>query len=343
MNSNSIKEYGDYVKLPNKGRPSTQLVSHSLVGVEVEGEGEFFGDMRDKQNEEGYPEYWDFVEDGSLRGVNFEAVLAVPLAGARLISALETLEATCAGSEATFGARTSTHVHINALDMTIGEISLMLGVSLVFEDALFHYVGRGRVDNNYCTPLVGDRTSSAALQTLGRGNSAEIGAFLEQGLCAATYRERGGGRHSIAMSKYSALNLRTLSNFGTLEFRHHGGTSDKQEILQWINILLSMKEWSVRAAIPVESLPEYASGLGIIGLAREVFGTTFPYVAAGIVESSGYAGLRCIQSAFNNLVVPKCRLHEVEDSLASKMAPLKKHIANPEAIQLIIDDEIPQP
>lgn len=298
--------------------PSEEVVSDSLVGVEVEAEGTYSGEMQDRQYCSELPRHWDFINDGSLRGLNFEAVLSHPSGGSELVEALYCLEELCEGRRINFSARTSLHVHVNALDMSISKIALMLGVYLVFEEAIFSYVGGSRNSNNYCMPLLGDRATAAALQCLSTNDKNLLYMVTDIRWPSAYLKIQGKIGAEYYLSKYSALNLTTLPKFGTLEFRHHEGTYHKSEILEWVNILLSLKEWTQNIPIELDQLAGYTSGIGVTGLAKEIFGRE-SVLLKHVNEEGGYRGMREVQSALINKRLPKKEWKEVPDSLGNRI------------------------
>jgi hypothetical protein len=95
-------------------------------------------------------------------------------------------------------------------------------VYLVFERAFFEFVGQDRLDNIFCSPL--------------QESDVQIGLqHLIQ------YRN-----FDFDWSKYTALNIRPITQKGTVEFRHMHGTLDRKKLMQWINLILCLKKYALR-------------------------------------------------------------------------------------------------
>lgn len=152
-----------------------------------------------------------------------------PTMGKAIISALDELEQIINTERADYSNRTSVHVHIDIRDMSVDQLFNMLYFYIYCEKAIFNYVGEGREENNYCIPWWKTEELKTHLyniyQALEEDNSDQIQYILNE-----------------QMNKYSALNLRAITRFGSVEFRHHYGTHDKHRILEWINILMSLKK-----------------------------------------------------------------------------------------------------
>ena len=184
----------------------------AVIGIEVEVEKVRNNDVQQ------YP-VWRQCEDNSLRNAGFEYV-SVPMKGRTIVFALNWLSAKL-NDDCQFSPRTSVHIHLNALDMTLEQIGLMGLVTAAFERPIFRFIGGDRARNNFCVPI------------------QEAKAYW---MFEAFFKESFDfpiGEHN----RYLALNLDALRKFGTLEFRHMGGTKDVTRILHWINIILSLKKY----------------------------------------------------------------------------------------------------
>lgn len=200
----------------------------TFVGIEVEVEGitRVFEKIKP---------FWTTKEDGSLRNNGLELV-SLPIRGRAIPAALEILsrELRDVNPKHDFSERTSVHVHVNVRDISVEALFNYLLTYLVFETAIykvvFDFCGKKRDENIFCVPI------------------QESGDFM--GLRSALdYLERGRNQDALShlhhgWKKYSGLNLVPVTTFGTVEFRHMGGTSNSKRLLSWINILLSMKEFA---------------------------------------------------------------------------------------------------
>jgi Putative amidoligase enzyme len=187
----------------------------AIIGIEVEVEG-----ILDR---EPYLPLWNCIEDGSLRNNGAEYV-SVPTKSVDIESSLRFLKGKLPPSRE-FSPRTSVHVHLNVQDMQIDQLKTMVLLYIVFEKALFTFVGEKRDRNIHCVPLRETRF-------LDRMNSI----FTKFGLRENTWL------------KYSALNLCPMGvpSRGTVEFRHMHGTDDVDKLMIWINLILSLRSYAMK-------------------------------------------------------------------------------------------------
>ena len=208
----------------------------AIMGIEVEAEKVSAALVAEP------PPFWSSVVDNSLRnaGREFLSVPADPETIRRSLVALITLFRDGKAGMPDFSWRTSIHVHLNMREERMEQFLNFLVLYLLFEDSIFSFVGKDRQASNFCIP-VQETDMSYAISRMLVGK-----AHLPQ--CLYTWQ------------KYSALNPRpilyndhalgpgdTLDNGkGTVEFRHLGGTSSLAQIIQWLNIILSLQAASRR-------------------------------------------------------------------------------------------------
>lgn len=240
----------------------TKLVdSDTFVGIECEIEG--VNRISFKQHLNTF--FWRVTTDGSLRN-GCEPVFSKPLKGANVTAALSSFDEAVAAREASgqpieLSRRTSMHVHIDVRDLSTEEIHDLIAIYMLFERLLFDYVGTYRSKNNYCRPLVGSNFSKV-LTDMKDHNQLDYYMDFVSNMC----------------DKYSALNVRAIATFGSLEFRHHPGVTSSSEIYPWLNILLSLKLW-IKKGNSVQSLIELSAYEAIV----EVFGEL-----SSLLTTSGY-------------------------------------------------------
>lgn len=189
----------------------------NYVGVEIEMENRARfvpSDVFDK--------YWRREEDGSLRNGGMEVVFRNPYKGKDVVEALTAAEK--ATAKCIFSFRCGLHVHIDCRDLTSAQLRSFVMLYVLFEPVIMPLCGDGREESNFCVP-VGYNTG--LLDAL--GSRASIQSIA------------GRGRDDFG--RYSALNLQAFLRYGSLEFRAMQGTGNAQEILDWINILLCLKEY----------------------------------------------------------------------------------------------------
>lgn len=192
-----------------------QLIADYEIGIEIEVEN---------VNAHTCTEYvvWQMHNDGSLRNSGYEYV-TIPIKGKRIVFALNQFFGTMSPT-ISFSPRTSIHIHLNVLDMTPHQIGTLLMVYLVHEKLFYQFVGGCRDRNNFCVPML-DSSWDKMLKT-----------FLGESFIVP----------QMDQYRYMGLNVAALRKFGTLEFRHLGGTKDITKILKWINLIFCLKQFAMR-------------------------------------------------------------------------------------------------
>lgn len=116
--------------------------------------------------------------------------------------------------------RGSIHVHVNMLHRTVEETVRFLRFYCLLEPQFFSEVEQHRRNNIYCVPLMATSMPRYIQQ---KGLNGMVGAW----------------------HKYTALNAKPLSQFGTVEFRHLQATDDMDTIDRWLSIILKLKQAAV--------------------------------------------------------------------------------------------------
>ena len=176
-------------------------------------------------------EFWKVVKDGSLRN-GTEFIMATPVSGANIKEALDNLQEFINvhkrnGEGPTFGDRTSVHVHLDARDMDTSSLTNFILVYMLVERVLFNFINPDRRKNNFCRPLTDSNYKYILSKLIEYNDTATIVDAVQ---------------HST--DKYSALNIKPIATYGSVEFRHHHGTSDLSKIYDWINIIFALKNAS---------------------------------------------------------------------------------------------------
>lgn len=226
MNTIVVKRLPQYSIHPDFSRPHHQ----TSVGIELEVE-----------NIDSYSPHltnlkrWtvDREERSILNGIE---LVSDPVWGSAISDALLEIKSLYRKTSPVFSSRTSTHVHLNILDMSTQELIEFLLIYLKYEKVLFNLHG-SRENNIFCIPAY----KSTAVQE----------GFLN----CIIYLKRERVLSNYTAYKYSALNLNSISTYGTVEFRHMGGTADLDRVNTWINIILQIKA-SVQLGFTYESSPE---------------------------------------------------------------------------------------
>jgi hypothetical protein len=197
---------------------------------------------------------WKAEDDGSLRGISKEYVLREPVSLKEVPSVLlelsDTLKANNVSIKPTI--RAGVHVHLNMQEETIRGVYRLLACYYPLETVLAHFCGAGRSGNLFCL----------------RMKDAEyISTKLEESLvCGDLYLLR---TNSL---RYSALNLQSLFNYGSVEFRGLGTEASFDNILTWCKIIKALHEYSKKIKDAVDPIA-YISGNGPKTWVESIFGT----------------------------------------------------------------------
>lgn len=199
-----------------KNKPFEWTTMQGMVGIEIEVEN---------ITQQVIPlAYWDAKSDGSLRNNGIELV-SVPLQIKQVQLALEhVFDVLNQNNKPDFSNRTSIHIHVNCRDLTQDQLYNFILLYAIFEKHFYKVVGSKRLNSIFCVPVF--RTNQLKhLNTVVYGLSPD-------------------------WHKYCGLNLLPLyqnsvtQGYGTIEFRHLHGTSDQQEILEWINDILCLRKFA---------------------------------------------------------------------------------------------------
>lgn len=191
-----------------------------FCGVECECES-----FQDVKNNSPYM-YWEKKEDHSLRnnGVEF---ISKPLNFSDTLTAFKMLHENYIAEKPSekFSDRCSIHVHVNCMSLTEEQVENIILLYALYEPFFFEEVAESRKANIHCVPL-----SNTMLPS-----------------------QYGGGLRSLVGSwgKYSALNAKPISTFGTLEFRHSDGHDDPHRFARWLGIIRNL--WIAGQQVKVDS------------------------------------------------------------------------------------------
>ncbi len=165
-------------------------------------------------------EAWEFLgprgirvtEDHSLRN-NGREFLIGPVSSANALLRFKTLHSKGVWykEDEKFSHRTSIHVHANCQGREEGVVRTAILLYALFEEYFFLMVDNSRRDNIHCVPLTDTYLPSIYSSDLVHLHSR--------------------------WHKYTALNIKPLSNLGTLEFRHMQGHEDVSLLRQWLSII----------------------------------------------------------------------------------------------------------
>jgi len=220
----------------------TLPLPHNKVGIEIEIEKVSPSTLHNIANKG----LWKVEMEPSLRGASGE-LISVPVFGKDIERALTHMEAEFKKvSKPEFNARTSLHVHIEVVDLTKEELIRFILLYTALELVLFRLCDETRQNNPYCLPTwmsEGIKIDTAQLiQLIEEGNAHNVKRYLSR------------------WAKYCAMNLNNIVGIGTIEFRQYHGTVNKKEIMDWVNILLSIKKYAKESMTKYNDFPEVVSG-----------------------------------------------------------------------------------
>lgn len=243
-------------------KEDSELVSNiDGIGVEIELENIHYYNHNPI-----YPNiytFWKTVEDGSLReGTEF--IFKEPMVGANISEALRVLSEFLSkykknGKGVQVSDRCSVHVHLDIRDLTNDELTNLILIYIFVERLLFHYINPTRAKNNYCRPL----TDSSFKFIMGKISECNKYDHPNSRIINLVTAE---------CDKYSALNILPIYNYGSVEFRHHHGTTDTSQIKKWINIILAIKNCA--RSVSIETLIKSYESSGFGEVLHEIFAGT---------------------------------------------------------------------
>lgn len=195
--------------------PSNKLAS---LGIELEVEGRNLPSEGDLARVTFGGANWTTHRDGSLRGENYEYVLSKPLNIDDLTKMVEGLYNIFyrKNTTLTLSNRCSTHVHYNVGGCKINDITNMLVLWFTFEKALIRFCGEERTTNHFC---------------LSYEDSPEVLMGWERAI------KTGDFNFPEDRYKYAAINLNTLSKFGSLEVRTMRACTEPKDIIDWAKFI----------------------------------------------------------------------------------------------------------
>jgi len=256
----------DFLEVPYE---NNSPLPECFIGIEVEVEN-IYNPIRNKEA----LHIWDITEDGSLRN-NGREFVTLPIQAKYAKYSLNTLmKALEENNEPQFTSRTGIHVHVNVQDMNINQLVSFILLYYVTERLLYRFVGRERKNNIFCVPLQNTNYFLHIYNAVKINNREQTDVEMNDLHAFKNIVED--------WKKYLGLNLLPILRYGTVEFRHLYGTRDVDLIVNWINIILSLKkaamevtnfEGLVTTLVNLNVKSEYHNFLG------RIFGNFLPLLA----------------------------------------------------------------
>ena len=199
--------------------------------------------------------YWSCHSDGSLRQYKghppVEYVLTEPLNYSTLVTALDYLNYNLLKTKSFLvtSSRTSVHVHINCQQLTVKQLFNYILLYIIFEEILIEKFAPERAGNLFCL----------------RAKDSEF--YLSMLENAITKHSFQGWKEEL---RYSACNISSIPKFGSLEFRSLRGTVDSGTILNWVCMLLNLKQAALSYESPISIVEDFLN-LGPLPFFRKIF------------------------------------------------------------------------
>lgn len=246
---------------PRTFLPAEELLDPFLrIGVEVELENI----VLDNINAINVNPFWHTHFDSSLRGDALELRFTFPLNGSDVLNALTCMDTSIRQLKDTpiLSDRTSTHIHLDACNLSPTQLYNWIIVYLVCERLLYNYAGNKRSKSIFCVPLY------SAVHNLSSINSLITSKYIRDTF-KSSFNEN---------FRYSGLNLNALLKFGSLEFRMLDGEYRKHKLLLWINILIALRNYAISMEEPINIFVEnILHGNGAEKM-QEIFGELYEVV-----------------------------------------------------------------
>lgn len=234
-----------------------------LVGVELEFEG--YNITPNTSRLDGA--IWKIVPDGSLRGEAFEAVTVQPMSVTKAVAEVENLYSVLLANGASINdsMRAGVHVHVNCQNLNIRQLFTFMAAYYCLEDLLVEDLGEERAGNLFCLRLSdAEDISNAIMKCLG-SQSFDNNYFNSEGL------------------RYAAMNLVSLSKFGTLEFRALRTPTTAAPVIRWLLLLEELFKNSKAFADPVQLISAMSANGD-----REVVSALLPTFAKELFKKPHY-------------------------------------------------------
>lgn len=173
---------------------------------------------------------WIAKTDNSLRNYGLEYVLKKPETLSKTIAALKEFGESTKDIEFLQDQPScSVHVHMNFSGQTLLVLANFLTIWTLFENILGEFCGESRKTNLFALPI---RVADHQIKDIQR---------MLTGIDQRIFHQVVLHQQNV---KYSSLNLGCLFSLGSLESRSFRGSTDPDELIEWVQILNQMYEFS---------------------------------------------------------------------------------------------------
>ena len=191
------------------------------------------------------PGKWKIKPDGSLRGGNGMELVSPPISGEEGYQAVIKASAILLDSEVDAKINTSCglHVHVDAGELDLASLKRLAVI----------YIENEKVIDSFLPPSRRGETNVYA-KSLRNADVSKLKAARSADEIASAMLPREFGH----MRRYVKLNF--MPTHGTVEFRHHSGTTDAIKINQWVKICQQMIDVAIKEKeVPIAASPSRPS------------------------------------------------------------------------------------
>ena len=240
--------------------PSNLILPEHVIGIEFEVEN--WTSEADRALQSRFGEHTCIcVADGSLRNNGMEIVTKPMMAKDAMAFAKTFFD--LLPDNVDFSPRTSTHIHVNVRDFNTDQVTALVATYVCVERLLYKFVGNSRSKGIFCVPIIDSSLPSVM------HNNTDLRVI------------------SNYWMKYSGLNLKPISKYGTVEFRHLGGTQDYTRLVDWLNLILGIVKFATENSLErvLERIYNLNSNSEYLLLLYDLYG---PELASKLVGDSDY-------------------------------------------------------
>jgi len=215
--------------------------------------------------------------DGSLRQNGMEFTFKEPYSGTRILSAIEAMDAASRAYGFTASYRTSLHVHMDLSELNYPrDAHRVAALYALVEPLLYKFLGANRDGCNYCIPWYANPHHylqyARILKPYKEILKSDTGS-TDSGLSLGSQLHNNKNYH-----KYAGLNLLSLGQFGTAEFRQAPVNMQKEKILIWLNILMRIKKYVIEQQWDIVDLMHHVKSYGAKEFIYRVFEAEAPFL-----------------------------------------------------------------
>lgn len=199
------------------------------------------------------------VEDGSLEGGHAHEINTQPTNGDAFIQHIKDICDGYAQVEASTSSDCGLHVHVDTRDFRFYDVRRLILTYAKVEMALFHLCHRSRFNNHYsqiCGHNYVNMSSDTQLfrrQILGGFYGGDNTLLPKHGKLVV--KENKAEKYT--QIRYRALNVHSHFHRQSIEFRHHEGTVDGQEITNWALIVANVVQTAYESSeAKLSALPD---------------------------------------------------------------------------------------